>query len=1535
MSHSFARSIFCLACLAATLSLGRAARAQSVQGGPYVYTTSNGNNGNLIGVLDTAANAFSNPISLPPALTGSDVVVSGDESTIYVLDANNNNSTSYPLFSVVNAATNSLANLGSFDQGESSLALAPNGSTLYMTAGADVLALNPTTGAIEATIQTGPGASGVAVSPNGSTVYVANVGNNTVTPIQVGANSSEGAISVGLGLVGGIAIAPNGQTVYVTAYDAQNGVNYVVPINTATNRVEPAIALDAKNDTSSEATGLAISPNGQTLYVALAEPNLIAVVNTISGNVTQIALGDVSPAGLVISPDGQTLYVGTNQLTRVADDVGVLPINLADDTLGDVIPSHHTFLLAACSNGNALLASGLTFVANTSGALECTLPSGPTGSPGPIFTGGTLQFAGAGISSALPIELESRGGIFDADGNNATLSGSIAGPGGLTKIGLGTLTLSGQGTYSGSTNVEVGTLQAGAANAFSPNSDYTIAADAILDLNALDQIIGSLAGAGAVSLESATLSTGADNVSATFSGVISGSGGLIKIGGSAQTLSGADAYTGATDVQGGTLLVDGSLASSGVTVENGATLGGSGAIANAVTVANGGVLSPSAGGTPSTLTMGSLTLSGGAIVAYELGTANVIGGGANDLTNVTADLTLAGSLDVVNSGSFGLGAYRLFNYAGALTDDGLAIGSLPNSYSGLIQTAVPGQVNLVVTGPGALVQYWDGAITNGDGTIHGGAGTWDAVATNWTAPNGAINASWQGGFGIFAGTAATVTVAAPLSYQGLQFSSDGYGVTASAGGSLSPTGEAPIRVDAGVTATISAPIVGAGGLEKTDPGTLILSGANAYSGGTSVTDGILGVGSNSALGSGALTMEAGTTLQAEANVGLGNAVTLDGAATIDAQTNDLTLSGVLSDGASAGSFAKIGSGTLTLTGNNAFSGGVTISDGVVVGSTSSLGAGAIVDNASLVFDQTSDGAFAATISGSGSLAKQGSGTLTLAGVNTYSGASDIQAGTLIVDGSLASPVTVENGARLGGAGAIGGLTALAGATVAPGVVTPYSTLTIVGNASFAGGSIYAVRVNAAGQNDALAVSGVATLSGGTVSVAAAPGAYTPLSHFTLLTAAGGVIGQFPQLSAASLSQTFAFLSPALSYDGDDVYLGFTQTIPFAAVAATRNQAAVGPALQALGLGNALYDQVVGLNAAGARQAFDALSGEVYASAATAAYEDARLPREAILDRLSSPFDASSVDVSSGMNAAYPPSAAKDPFASQIAEPAYGVWGRSFGDWGENRSDGTATTLSRATGGFVLGEDAQVAGPGGGDWRFGAAEGFTSDDFSVAARASAGDLQTAFGALYAGASFGAADLRAGAIYEFNSLMSDRAISFAGFTQATQANADGATAQVFGEAGYRFQLSSLAPLGLQEAVLEPVFEAADVNVRQDPFRESGGGAALNGFAQTFNAPTTTLGLRAETALAGPLPLALRGFLGWQRAYGDLTPAALLAFQGAPQTFTVFGAPIDHNALAAEAGVAYALASGASLGLSYSGQYGPHATDNAIKGEFAVQF
>ena len=145
-------------------------------------------------------------------------------------------------------------------------------------------------------------------------------------------------------------------------------------------------------------------------------------------------------------------------------------------------------------------------------------------------------------------------------GNNTStaFAGVISGAGGLAKAGTGVFTLNGLNTYAGATAINAGTLQAGVAGAIPTATNVTIAnvAGATLDLNNLSHTIASLAGGGAtggaVTLGSATLTTGGGNSSTAFGGVISGTGGLSKVGTGTFTLTGANTYTGATTIAAGT-----------------------------------------------------------------------------------------------------------------------------------------------------------------------------------------------------------------------------------------------------------------------------------------------------------------------------------------------------------------------------------------------------------------------------------------------------------------------------------------------------------------------------------------------------------------------------------------------------------------------------------------------------------------------------------------------------------------------------------------------------------------------------------------------------------------------------------------------------------------------------------------------------------------------------------------------------------------------------------------------------------------------
>ena len=803
--------------------------------------------------------------------------------------------------------------------------------------------------------------------------------------------------------------------------------------------------------------------------------------------------------------------------------------------------------------------------------------------------------------------------------------------------------------------------------------------------------------------------------------------------------------------------------------------------------------------------------------------------------------------------------------------------------------------------------------------------------------------------------------------------------------------------------TVAQSLSGKGGLAKLGAGALVLSGANNYGGATTVSSGILRAGSTAGFSSASdFNLATGATLDVggfdnsvrtlTGQGGVVNSSTILASLTVapPSGTNS-TFAGRLSGATLA--FGKAGAGMVVLPGTNFYGGGTLISGGTLgIGSSASLGSGLVtmMDATALQFEaqglnlanamafpdvhatidtQGFNATLSGAISGSGGLDKVGSGLLTLTSASSVTGASTVEAGGLVVDGSIArSAVTVRTGASLVGRGVVGAITAQAGSTVAPGRVVPFSTLSVAGNVTFAQGSTYEVNINPAGLSDHLLVGGSATLQGGAVSALSGSGLYLPGLRYNLIATQGGISGTFAQLSTTT---NLAFLTPLLSYDASNVYLAFAQTVmpvpppppttpgtpsvprtrlapnvtpvmapvSFASVALTHNQAATAAAVQTLGLGNAVYNAVLNQSVSGARQAFDALSGEVRASAVTAGFEDSRLPREAILDRLSQPLDTPFLGVTSTMMGAYAadlPSGkgrALAPVEVTMVRPnLFGLWGQGFGDWGRTGSDHNAAKLTRATGGFIIGADAGQQFFGG-NWHFGLAGGYSDDSLKVSGRASSGNYQTIFGALYGAANYGAVDLKAGTVIASTDTHTSRSIAFPLFSDQASAHNGGTAAQAFGEAGYHIPVAVLPGVA---ADLEPVLQGALIHLVQDRSVETSlSGAGLIGASKGYDLATTTFGLRGEYRLAGLPGWTLQSMVGWRHAFGDVTPSVTQSFAGTFSSFTVSGVPVDRNALTTQASLDYAFDERLTVGLSYSGQFGHRASDNAFKGNIALKF
>ncbi|MFM8497300.1 MAG: beta strand repeat-containing protein [Planctomycetia bacterium] len=519
--------------------------------------------------------------------------------------------------------------------------------------------------------------------------------------------------------------------------------------------------------------------------------------------------------------------------------------------------------------------------------------------------------------------------------NNVTLTGSIYGNGGLTKYGIGTLTITGSNTYANGTTIAAGTLQVGNGGA-----------------------TGSL-GSGAVSNSGAIVFNRSGSL--TVAGAISGTGSLAQAGSGATVLTGGNTYTGATTISSGTLQVGNG--------GSGSTIGGSGTIANnGSLVFNIGdsqtLFRPVAGtGSFTKAGAGNLTLSG--TNAYSGGTVISSGtlavAGPANIGTGTVSFTGASGLTVTGSSATFANDFDLGS-VGGLVRLGTPINSL---------TTIDGVIR---GGAADTVLYFEGG---GSGQNTGalrlnGINTLTGTIQIQQGPLILGNASAAG--------AARIVLNSNLPAAGaLQFA-DSFTI---ANGVITNTQIDKIGVSTGLTGGISGVISGAAGIEKVGAGRLVLSGTNTYAGATVISSGTLQVGDGGAAG----TLGGGAVSNGGALVfNRSDALTVS---SVISGTGSLTQAGpgatVLTGGNTYTGATTISSGTLQV-GNGG--------SGSTIGGT-----GAVANNGSLIFNIGDSQMLSRSVTGSGNLVKSGAGTLTLSGNNSYFGGTTISGGTLTVAGT--------------------------------------------------------------------------------------------------------------------------------------------------------------------------------------------------------------------------------------------------------------------------------------------------------------------------------------------------------------------------------------------------------------------------------------------------------------------------------------------------------------------------------------------------------
>ncbi len=740
---------------------------------------------------------------------------------------------------------------------------------------------------------------------------------------------------------------------------------------------------------------------------------------------------------------------------------------------------------------------------------------------------------------------------------------NLIGSGGLTKTGSSTLALRGTNTYSGATRVSAGLLELDNGFAIGDNSAVTLdnTAGVSLKLNNANEAIGSLAGGGTtggnVDLQTFTLSTGGDNTSTAYAGVMSGTGGLTKTGNGTLTLTGINTYTGLTTVTAGELDLNtvGTSIAGNLTVSGGTAklLAASQIAATKNLVVSGGTFNIQ--GFNQTLagvqmTSGSISGSGGILTnnttAYDMqsGAVSAILAGTAALNKTTAGtVTLSGAntysgattltdgtLSVGAAGNLGAAASNLVFDGGTLQITGTALTSI----SGIGHTVITNADKTVgldidnaantFTFDRVLNQATGGLVKSGAGTLVLNQANTYTGGTTLNAGKLTLGNNEALGTGRFTINGGTLDVTGvtylnnnnPQTWGG-DFTFAGSNILNLGNGAVTMAADRKITVD-GSWMVVAGKISGAGKLTKDGAGMLYLTGANDYSGGTTLNAGALRLGNNTALGTGIFTINGGTldsngitltnnNLQTwggdfgftgtnDLNLGTG-AVTLTATPTVTVDANTLTEGGAIGG---AFGLTKDGAGTLILTGNNGYTGVTGIANGVLniqnAGALGTVGNGTNVGIGGALQIQGGITTLAEPLHIAGTGILLDGALRNIQDNNEYTGAITLDvnsrinsdAGTLTLSGGITGG---GNALTVGGAGNTTINSVIGGAASAltkdgAGILMLSGANTYTGLTTIGGGTLQVSNANAVGTG---ALTNNATLSVGTTALSV-PGIYT-------------------------------------------------------------------------------------------------------------------------------------------------------------------------------------------------------------------------------------------------------------------------------------------------------------------------------------------------------------------------------------------------------------------------------------------------------------
>jgi fibronectin-binding autotransporter adhesin len=802
----------------------------------------------------------------------------------------------------------------------------------------------------------------------------------------------------------------------------------------------------------------------------------------------------------------------------------------------DATTGYQTNLAAAAANENVSLNTAGTVTVNAGGQTVNALRfgiggvtlAGGAGDTLTVTSGAVLSTASTSIINA-PINFGSSEGVLYAAGA-LTINGPISGANGLTKAGVGILTLTGANTYTGVTTLT--------------NGNTTVAGGTVTSDGSAPSVFGQ--DTSAINILSTNNTAGAATRLWTNGNLVINRDINVKLGGGQATGIGT---AGASENE--SLVINGNVNLNAVTPESLArflTLEGDTAIANSVTI-NGNI--SGTGGLRANfasynILSGNNSYSGTTLI----GTSVLASGTGNALVLDTE------TWEARSSAAFGTGSVYFHSSTNT---------TQPVTGTGLLKSGGAGPITLandiVLTNGYARFGGTQAITLNGNMFLNSAATNNSVVTVEGTTAPVTLNGTINGG-GLIKHGAGTFTLAGANTYSGQTIVREGVLSVSSIGngGTVGNLGQAPNAANylvltgnaAGNTGTLKytgagestdrlLTLQGTGGtIDSSGTGALVFSNTGALAQGASslaftstlvANAGVVGLSTTQAaqvvVGSSVTSAVAGFPAGATVTeVGV-NFVRLSGTGTnvSGSQTVNFALPGSVTSrvltltGSNTGlntfapsianatglpvSVVKDGTGTWKLTGTNTYTGGTTVQGGKLIGNTTSL-QGNITNNATLEFDQATNATFAGDINGNGTVIKSGSGKLNLnnAALNTgFTGNVNVTGGTLEldsvaamsaslitvtsgatldVDGSLLATVNIDSGSYLMGAGSVTGNVTMDG-TFQPG--NSPGTFSINGNLNLSASSVLNFELNETNQtpgggiNDLVAITGDLVLDG--------------------------------------------------------------------------------------------------------------------------------------------------------------------------------------------------------------------------------------------------------------------------------------------------------------------------------------------------------------------------------------------------------------------------------------------------------------------------